>query len=68
MKKDIERFRILAFRKDGEIHGSIFVKTFKDGAEVYGLFIDKEHKNRGIECALLDEMLANLYNEMSLEH
>jgi GNAT superfamily N-acetyltransferase len=61
--KKIERFRIFAFRQDGGIHGSIFVKTGKDLSDVIGLFIDEEYKNRGIESILINEMLTQLYNE-----
>lgn len=63
LQKDIERFRVFVFRKDEAIHGSIFVKTFKDMAEVFGLFVDKEYKNNGIEGILISEMLVQLYNE-----
>lgn len=63
LKKDLERFRILAFRHGGAIRGSIFVKVFKDGAEVFGLFIDQEQKNNGLERALINEILARLYRE-----
>ncbi|MDT8715365.1 hypothetical protein IAI10_01575 [Clostridium sp. 19966] len=63
LHKDMERFRVFVFRQDEAIHGSIFVKTFKDGAEVFGLFIDEEYKNNGIEGILINEMLFNLYKE-----
>ncbi len=63
LRKEIERFRIFAFRQDGEIHGSIFVKAGKDISDVIGLFIDEEYKNKGIESILINEMLTQLYNE-----
>jgi GNAT superfamily N-acetyltransferase len=63
LQKDIEYFRIFAFRQDGAIHGSIFAKGFKDIADVVGLFVDKEYKNKGIESILINEMLMQLYNE-----
>lgn len=63
LQKDIERFRVFIFRQDEAINASIFVKTGKDISEVYGLFIDKEHKNNGIESILINEMLMQLYNE-----
>ena len=63
MQKKIERFRIFAFRQDGRIHGSIFVKANKDVSDVIGLFIDEEYKNKGIESILINEMLTQLYNE-----
>ncbi|MFD3157352.1 hypothetical protein ACFIJ5_10895 [Haloimpatiens sp. FM7330] len=56
-------FRVFAFRYDGSIHASIFVKTGKEISEVFGLFIDKEYKNKGIESILINEMLVQLYNE-----
>lgn len=63
LKKDIEQFRVFVFKKDGAIHGSIFVKAAKDMSEVVGLFIDGEYKNKGIESILINEMLMQLYNE-----
>ncbi len=63
VRKEIERFLIFAFRNDGEIHGSIFVKADKDISEVIGLFIDKEYKNKGIENTLINVMLPQLYKE-----
>lgn len=63
LKKDMERFQVLAFRKDGMIHGSIFTKIGKDISEVFGLFIDEEYKNKGIESILINEMFVELYNE-----
>ncbi len=63
--KDMERFRVLVFRKDDAIRGSIFVKIGKgkDIAEVFGLFVDEEYKNTGIERALINEMIMQLYND-----
>lgn len=63
LQKEIERFLIFVYRQDGDIHGSIFVKTGKVISEVYGLFIDKEYKNIGIESKLINVMLIQLYNE-----
>lgn len=63
LKKDMNRFQILTFRKDGLIHGSIFTKVGKDISEVFGVFIDEEYKNNGIESVLINEMLIQLYNE-----
>lgn len=63
LRKYIEGFRIFAFRQDGEIHGSIFVKAGKDISDVVGLFIDGEYKDKGIESILINEMLTQLYNE-----
>lgn len=63
LKKDMKEFQILAFVKDGSIHGSIFTKAFKDMAEVFGVFIDEEHKKKGIEGMLINDMLIHLYNE-----
>ncbi|SHJ87624.1 Acetyltransferase (GNAT) family protein [Hathewaya proteolytica DSM 3090] len=63
LEKDIDCFRIFAFRQDQAIRGSIFTKTFKDGADVMGLFVHKEYKNKGIESILINEMLMQLYNE-----
>ena len=63
LKKDLARFRALFFREHGQIHASIFIKTGKDGAEVFGLFIDDDYKDKGIESALINEMLLRLFNE-----
>lgn len=63
LKRDIDRFRIFAFRHDEEIHGSIFAKIVKEDAEVFGLFIDEKYKNKGIESILINKMLTQLYNE-----
>lgn len=61
--EDIEYFRVFAFRHDGEIHASVFVKADKDISDAFGLFIDEEYKNKGIESILTNEILAHLYNE-----
>jgi len=63
LQKDINIFRIFVFRQDEAIHGSIFVKIVRDTAEVFGLFVDKEHENNGIEGILINDMLIELYNE-----
>ncbi len=63
LQKAIDRFRIFAFRQDGEIRGSIFTRASKDGGDVVGLFVDEEHKNKGIENILINETLKELYNE-----
>lgn len=65
LQKDIEKFRIFVFRKDGEIHGSIFVKLFKDGAEIFGLFLEERSKSKGIENILIKGMLSGLNSELS---
>ncbi|WDV47854.1 hypothetical protein PV797_09215 [Clostridiaceae bacterium M8S5] len=61
--KDLTRFRVFAFKQDGEICASIFVRKNKYCVEVFGLFIDKEYEQKGIESALINEMLIELYNE-----
>lgn len=63
LSKVIKRFRIFAFRQDGRIHGSIFVRASKDISDIIGLFIDEEYKNKGIERILINEILMQLYNE-----
>lgn len=63
LQKDIDLFRIFAFRENGTIRGSIFTKAFKDIGEVVGLFIDKEYENKGIENILINETLIQLYTE-----
>lgn len=63
LRKDMDRFRIFIFRQDEAIHGSIFVKIVRDTAEVFGLFVDKEYKNKGIGSILINDMLMQLYNE-----
>lgn len=64
LKSDIDRFQVLAFRKDEAIHASIFTKISKELSDVVGLFIDKEYKNNGIESILINEMFVQLYNEL----
>ena len=61
--KDIERFRILVYKNDKDIVGSVFVKIVSDSAEVFGLFVHEKYENKGVECILINEMLTKLYNE-----
>lgn len=63
--KEIEKFRIFVYKKNGEIQGSIFIKVGEIINEVFGLFINKEFRKKGIEIALISEMLINIYNEFS---
>ncbi|WP_461614758.1 hypothetical protein [Clostridium sp. Marseille-QA1073] len=65
LQKDIDRFQVFVFRQNEGIHGSIFVKALLDPKEkeVFGLFVDEEYKNSGIESILINEMLMQLYNE-----
>jgi len=63
LQKDIERFRILAFKQEKAIHGSIFAKAGKGISEIFGLFVDEEYKDKGVEGILINEMLMQLYNE-----
>ncbi len=66
--KDIERFKILIFKKDGAIRASIFAKKVRNTGEIFGLFVDEQYKNSGIEGILINEMLMQLYNKFgSLE-
>ncbi len=62
LKKDINCFRILVFKQEGKIHGSIFVKIYKDIAEVFGLFVDNQFNDKKIESILINDMLLELYN------
>lgn len=62
--KEIDRFRVFAFRESEEIHGTIFIKILKDCEfEVFGLFVDREYENKGIYTSLINEMFLQLYNE-----
>lgn len=61
--KDIEYFRVFAFREGEEIHGSIFVKILKDSFEVFGLFVDKKYENSSIYAILINEMFMQLHDE-----
>lgn len=61
--KDMERFRVLVYRNDNHIVGSIFLKRVRNSAEVFGLFVHEKYENKGIECILINEMLTKLYNE-----
>jgi hypothetical protein len=63
LQKDIERFRVFVFKQEEAIHGSIFAKAGKGISEVFGLFVDEEYKNKGVEGILINEMLMQLYNE-----
>lgn len=63
LKKDIDVFRIFVFRQGKEIYGSVFTKANQNIAEIVGLFVDDEHKNKGIDSVLIKETLMELYNE-----
>lgn len=63
LKKDIERFKILVFKQDGAIRASIFAKKVRNMGEIFGLFVDEQYKNNGIEGILINEMLMLLCNE-----
>lgn len=65
LQKDIDLFQVFVFRQNEEIHGSIFVKALLDPKEkeVFGLFVDEEYKDNGIESILINEMLMQLYDE-----
>ena len=63
LQKDVDIFRVFVFSQDEVIHGSIFVKIVRGTAEVFGLFVDKEYENNGIESILINDMLMQLYNE-----
>lgn len=66
--KDIEGFKILVFKQDGAIRASIFAKKVRNTGEIFGLFVDEQYKNNGIEGILINEMLMKLYNKFgSLE-
>lgn len=60
---EIDRFRVIIFKNQGKIHGSIFTKVGKNISEIFGLFIDDGYENKGIESILINEMLIKLYNE-----
>lgn len=63
LKIDMDRFHVFAYREDGEIHGGIFTKRGKIISEIFGLFIDEEYKNKGIESILINKALVKLYSE-----
>lgn len=63
LQKEIERFRVFVFKESGVIHASIFVEIAKEIAEIFGLFIEDEYKDKNIDSILIDEVLMQLYNE-----
>lgn len=63
LKEHINKFRIYVYRNNGRINGSILVMKYNEGAEVFGLFLEKELKNKGLEIELLQFMLKSLYEE-----
>lgn len=63
VKERMNLFRIFIYREFNKIRGSIFVKKYHEGAEVFGLFIDEEFKNKGLERELLQFMLSAIYKE-----
>ncbi len=63
LEKEIERFRVFVFKENEAINASIFVKAVEESAEIFGLFIDDEYKDKNIESILIDEVLMQLYNE-----
>lgn len=65
LKEHANKFRIYIYRNNGKINGSILVKKYNEGAEVFGLFLDKESKNQGLERELIRYMLKSLYEEYS---
>lgn len=65
LKEHINKFRIYVYRNNGKVNGSILVMKYNEGAEVFGLFIDKELKNQGLERELIRFMLKSLYEEYS---
>ncbi len=60
---DIARFEILSYKENGKIIASIFACKGKELSDVMGLFIEDTHRNRGIEKALINGLLNNLYKE-----
>lgn len=63
VKESMNQFRIFVYRDSNKIGGSIFVKKYLGGAEVFGLFLDEEFKNKGLERELLQFMLSSIYKE-----
>lgn len=61
LKRELDRFRILALRRDERICSSIFAKTFANSAEIFGLFSDGDHLDE--KEALINQLLVELYNE-----
>lgn len=63
LKENIDDFRIFVYRYEGKISGSIFVKKYAEGAEVFGLFLHNNFKDKGIDSDLIHYMLKSLYAE-----
>lgn len=61
--KELERFLILVYKEQDKIVASIATKAGKDISEVFCLFIDEEHKNKGIELLLINQTLDRLYEQ-----
>lgn len=59
-----ERRLIFTFKENEVIYASVFVKIIIVIAEIYGLFIDDDYKNKSIDSILIDEVLMQLYNEL----
>ena len=60
LKNNLKNFKIFAYEENNEIVGSIFICCLKDGAEVFGLFVDSEFKNMNIESILINYMVSKL--------
>ncbi len=59
----LDLFRVYALRRDGKIHGSIFARLCERFVEIYGLFLDQEHKDKGLESVLIRGLLERLFSE-----
>ncbi len=56
-------FDILTFNEGNEIFASIFASKGKDLTDIIGVFIEENHRNKGIERILFDELRAQLIDQ-----
>ncbi|MEG2289359.1 MAG: hypothetical protein RR891_10400 [Clostridium sp.] len=63
LKEHINEFKIYVYRCEGKIRGSIFVRKYTKSAEIFGLFLDENFNNKGIESDLIQHTLKSIYKE-----
>jgi len=60
------KFNLVAIDENGEIIGVVFYELLPNGNGDIGVFVDREHRGKGVGTALLEELISRTTNDLEV--